>query len=102
MADDHGSSAYDTIAALVLAGLFVVAPIVAPLAGLAHAVVQIAPADFLARLVASRTLRRRTWVTGRPRGFLGVWLPSLFASVGLFLLVFVGGVPAAATWTFRG
>ncbi|MEV6998698.1 hypothetical protein AB0N62_13540 [Streptomyces sp. NPDC093982] len=39
-------------------------------------------------------LRRRARVTGRPQGFWAVWLPSLFASVTLFLLVFVGGLLA--------
>lgn len=37
-------------------------------------------------------LRRRARVKGRPQGFWAVWLPSLFASVALFVLVFVGGV----------
>ncbi|ELS54081.1 hypothetical protein [Streptomyces viridochromogenes] len=42
-------------------------------------------------------LRRRSRITGRPWGPWGAWLPSLFASVGLFLLVFVGGVLATVT-----
>lgn len=37
------------------------------------------------------------WLRRRTRGFWGVWLPSLFASVGLFLLVFLGGVLATTT-----
>ncbi|MET9829614.1 hypothetical protein ABZ078_09920 [Streptomyces sp. NPDC006385] len=41
--------------------------------------------------------RRRARVTGRPQGYWAVWLPSLFASVTLFLLVFVGGVLATIT-----
>jgi hypothetical protein len=35
------------------------------------------------------------WLRRRVRSFWGVWLPALFASVGLFLLVFVGGVLAS-------
>ncbi|MET7694598.1 hypothetical protein ABZT06_42930 [Streptomyces sp. NPDC005483] len=34
------------------------------------------------------------WLRRGARGFWGIWLPALFASVGLFLLVFVGGVLA--------
>ncbi|MEU0423134.1 hypothetical protein ABZ235_05865 [Streptomyces canus] len=37
------------------------------------------------------------WLRRRPRGPWAVWLPSLFASVGLFLLVFLGGVLATVT-----
>ncbi|WP_369276225.1 hypothetical protein AB5J55_18425 [Streptomyces sp. R11] len=42
-------------------------------------------------------LRRRARVKGRPQGFWAVWLPSLFASVTLFLVVFVGGVLGTLT-----
>ncbi|MGN9760913.1 hypothetical protein [Streptomyces sp. SD31] len=41
--------------------------------------------------------RRRARHTGRPQGFWAVWLPSLFASVTLFLLVLVGGVLGTVT-----
>ncbi|MDO0914033.1 hypothetical protein QQM39_25340 [Streptomyces sp. DT2A-34] len=42
-------------------------------------------------------LRGRARRTGRPQGFWAVWLPSLFASVTLFLLVLVGGVLGTVT-----
>lgn len=41
--------------------------------------------------------RRRARVTGRRQGFWAVWLLSLFGSVTLFLLVFVGGVLGTLT-----
>ncbi|MFG2553350.1 hypothetical protein ACGFWF_25830 [Streptomyces sp. NPDC048581] len=148
LGDDYGGSPYGLFLLLALACLLVVAPLVLPFVGLAHAVVQIVPADHLARLASRHVrgpvwawhlvsipvlgaawaalaavlwdwpfvitallltalgvlpalglayLRRRTRITGRPRGFWGVWLPSLFASVTLFLLVFVGGVLGTVT-----
>ncbi|WP_063760210.1 MULTISPECIES: hypothetical protein [Streptomyces] len=129
-------------AAVALACLLVVAPLVLPVLGLLHAAVQVLPAQELAHRAARRTrgpvwawhlalsavlgvawaalalllwdwpftttaplfaalgvlpvlglgwLRRRT-------GDLGaVWLPALFASAGLFLLVLLGGVLATVT-----
>ncbi|WP_246101263.1 hypothetical protein [Streptomyces cyaneus] len=146
--DDYGGSPYGLFFALALACLLVVAPLVLPFVGLAHAVAHIVPADFLARLAVRHVrgpawawhlvctvalgaawaalaallwgwsftvaaalltalgvlpvlglayLRTRARTRGRPQGFWAVWLPSLFASVTLFLLVFVGGVLATAT-----
>lgn len=37
------------------------------------------------------------WLRRRTRGLWAIWLPALFASVGLFLLVFLGGVLATVT-----
>lgn len=141
--DDYGTSPYGLFVLLALACLLVVAPLVLPFVGLAHAALHILPADLLARLAVRHVrgpawawhlacgaalgagwaalaallwgwpflptatllaalgvlpglglahFRRRARITGRAQGFWAVWLPSLFASVALFLLVFFGGV----------
>ncbi|WP_248845040.1 hypothetical protein [Streptomyces griseorubiginosus] len=143
LGDDYAyGGAYGAFAVFALACLLAVAPLVLPVLGLAHALVQVLPAEALAHRVAGR-LRGQVWawhlllasllgviwavialllwdwpftitaplfavlgvfpVLGlgwlrrRTRGFWGIWLPALFASVGLFLLVFVGGVLATVT-----
>lgn len=147
LGDDYGASPYGLVTLLALACLLVVAPLVLPFVGLAHAALHILPADLLARLavrhvrgpawawhlvcgavlgaawaalaallwgwpfLTTATLlaalgvlpvlglarfRRRARITGR-QGFWAVWLPSLFASVALFLLVFVGAVLGTVT-----
>jgi hypothetical protein len=138
---DYGG-AYGVFAVFALACLLAVAPLVLPVLGLAHAVVQVLPAQTLARRAARRTrgpvwawqlcftavlgaawaavavllwdwpftitaplfaalgvlpVLGLGWLRRRTRGFWGVWLPSLFASVGLFLLTFLGGVLATVT-----
>jgi hypothetical protein len=143
LGDDYAyAGAFGFLSLLVLACLLVVAPLILPVLGLAHAMAQIVPAEALARLVVRRArgplwawhllcaaglgvvwaglagllwdwpftvtapllaalgvlpVLGLGWLRRRTRGFWGVWLPSLFASVGLFLLVFLGGVLATTT-----
>lgn len=143
LGDDYAyAGAYGFLSVFVLACLLVVAPLILPVLGLAHAMAQIVPAEALARLVVRRArgplwawhvlcaaglgvvwaglagllwdwpftvtapllaavgvlpVLCLGWLRRRTRGFWGVWLPSLFASVGLFLLVFLGGVLATTT-----
>ncbi|MFE3853795.1 hypothetical protein ACFXPN_21965 [Streptomyces griseorubiginosus] len=143
LGDDYAyGGAYGAFALFALACLLAVAPLVLPVLGLAHAVLQVLPAEALAREAARRTrgpvwawhlgltavlgvvwaglalllwdwpftvtaplfaalgvlpVLGLGWLRRRTRGFWGVWLPALFASVGLFLLVFLGGVLATVT-----
>ncbi|MEU0411091.1 hypothetical protein ABZ307_25185 [Streptomyces griseorubiginosus] len=143
LGDDYAyGGAYGAFALFALACLLAVAPLVLPVLGLGHAVLQVLPAEALAREAARRTrgpvwawhlglaavlgvlwaglalllwdwpftvtaplfavlgvlpVLGLGWLRRRTRGFWGVWLPALFASVGLFLLVFLGGVLATVT-----
>jgi hypothetical protein len=127
--------------------LLVVAPLVLPVLGLLHAVVQVLPAEVLARRAARRApgpvwawhlgltavlgvawaalalllwdwsftttapllaalgvlpALGLGWLRRRPRDLWGICLPALFASVGLFLLTFLGGMLATVTGIVDG
>ena len=143
LGDDYAyGGAYGFLALFALACLLAVAPLVLPVLGLLHALVQVLPAEALARRAARRArgpvwawhlgltsvlgvawaalalllwdwpfattapllaalgvlpVLGLGWLRGRTRSLWGIWLPALFASVGLFLLVFVGGVLATVT-----
>jgi hypothetical protein len=143
LGDDYAyGGAYGVFTLFALACLLVLAPLVLPVLGLLHAVVQVLPAELLAHRAARRTrgpvwawhltltavlgvawaalalllwnwpftttaplfaavgvvpVLGLAWLRGRTRGRWAVWRAALFASVGLFLLVFVGGVLATVT-----
>ncbi|MEU0949047.1 hypothetical protein ABZ379_41190 [Streptomyces canus] len=143
LGDDYANAgATGALAVFGLLCLLVVAPLVMPVLGLLHALVQVLPAQVLAHRAARRTrgpvwawhlaltaglglawaalalllwdwpftttapllaalgvlpVLGLGWLRRRTRGLGAIWLPALFASVGLFLLALLGGVLATVT-----